>query len=71
MIQNSLLAVTNADPNDRQESIRDSSIMGYVYVADVEEAKHKIRLLAPLSGRVPPHAMVLGSFPEDVADLVG
>ncbi|OCK83425.1 Clp1-domain-containing protein [Lepidopterella palustris CBS 459.81] len=71
MIQNCLLAVTNASPNDKQEAIRDSSIMGYLYVTDVEESKHKLKLLAPLSGRIPPNAMVMGSFPEDVAGLVG
>lgn len=70
-MQNCLLAVTHADPNADQETIRDSSIMGYVYVAEVDEAKGKVRLLAPVSGRVPPRAIVWGSWPEAVADLVG
>jgi polyribonucleotide 5'-hydroxyl-kinase len=69
-IQNCLLAVTNVGPGERHEVIRDSSVMGYIYVADVDEAKKKVRLLAPLSGRIPTTAMVMGSFPEDVAGLV-
>ncbi|KAJ9644516.1 Cleavage polyadenylation factor subunit clp1 [Coniosporium apollinis] len=71
MMQNCLLAVTSADPYESEENIRDASIMGYVYVADVDEAKKKVRILAPVSGRVPPKALVWGSWPEDVADLVG
>jgi len=70
-MQNCLLAVTHADPNASQDVIRDSSIMGYVYVAEVDEAKSKVRLLAPVSGRVPPRAMIWGSWPEPVPDLVG
>ena len=70
MLQNCLLAVTYAEPNDTQEAIRDSSIMGYVYVADVDETKNKLKLLSPVSGNVPPRAIISGSWPEDVPDLV-
>lgn len=70
MLQNCLLAVTYADPNDSQETIRDSCIMGYVYVADVDETKHKVKLLSPVSGYIPPRAIISGNWPEDVADLV-
>jgi len=70
MLQNVLLAVTNTDAKESQESIRDSSILGYVYVADVDEAKKRIRLLAPQPGQLPPNALIMGSFPEDVAGLV-
>lgn len=71
MIQNALLAVTNAEPGDGHEVIRDSSVLGYVYVVDVDEAKQQARLLAPLSGQIPQRAMILGNWPEDVAGLVG
>ncbi|KAF2497106.1 Clp1-domain-containing protein [Lophium mytilinum] len=70
-ILNCLLAVTNASMTDRHEAIRDSSIKGYIYVADVDETKEKVRLLAPLSGAIPTTAMVMGTFPEDVSGLVG
>lgn len=69
-IQNSLLAVTTAAANDNHASIRDSSITGYVYIADVDEAKRKIRLVSPQPGHIPSTALVLGSFPEDVPGLL-
>ncbi|KAF2121540.1 Pre-mRNA cleavage complex II protein Clp1-domain-containing protein [Lophiotrema nucula] len=69
-LQNSLLAVTTAAANDRQEMIRDASIRGYIYVADVDETKKKVRLLSPQPGQTPPNALILGSFPEDVPGLV-
>jgi polyribonucleotide 5'-hydroxyl-kinase len=70
-LQNSLLAITTASPTDSQHVIRDSSVKGYIYVADVDEAKKKVRLLSPQPGMIPGNAMVLGSWPEDVPGLVG
>lgn len=69
-IQNALLAITTASPNDKHEVIRDSSIRGYIYVADVDEAKRKVKLLSPQPGQTPGNAMVLGSWPEDIPGLV-
>jgi polyribonucleotide 5'-hydroxyl-kinase len=71
MLQNALLAITQAEPHESQDRIRDASVMGYVYVAEVDEAKRKIRLLSPVGGRVPNKAMIWGSWPEEVIDLVG
>lgn len=69
-LTNKLLAITTASPNDKHEVIRDSSVRGYIYVADVDEAKRKVRLLSPQPGHLPGSAMVLGAWPEDVAGLV-
>ncbi|KAF3033190.1 Cleavage polyadenylation factor subunit clp1 [Didymella heteroderae] len=69
-LTNKLLAITTASPNDKHEVIRDSSVRGYIYVADVDEAKRKVRLLSPQPGHLPGSAMVLGRWPEDVAGLV-
>ncbi|KAF2993254.1 Cleavage polyadenylation factor subunit clp1 [Curvularia kusanoi] len=69
-LMNKLLAITTASPNDKHEVIRDSSVRGYVYVADVDEAKRKVRLLSPQPGHLPGSAMVVGRWPEDVAGLV-
>ncbi|KAK3076158.1 hypothetical protein LTS18_013768, partial [Coniosporium uncinatum] len=71
MLQNRMLAVTHAEPKDSLETVRDSSVIGYVYVSEVDEVKKKVRLLGPVSGRLPNKAMVVGDWPEDVADLVG
>ncbi len=69
-IQNSLIAITTASPNDKQDVIRDSSVRGYIYVADVDEVKKKLKLLSPQPGQTPGNAMVLGSWPEDISGLV-
>ncbi|KAF2103595.1 mRNA cleavage and polyadenylation factor IA/II complex [Rhizodiscina lignyota] len=71
MLQNALLAITTASATDSQETIRDSSVLGYMYVAEVDEAKKKLRLLSPVSGRVPGNAVVVGDWPEGIMDLMG
>jgi polyribonucleotide 5'-hydroxyl-kinase len=70
-IQYSLIAVTTAEPSDIPENIRDASLMGYLYLADVDDAKQRCRLLAPIGGRLPSRAFVVGKWPEEVLDLVG
>ena len=71
LMQNCILAIMQADLNDTQESIRDSSVIGFVFVAEVDESKKKLRVLAPLSGRLPRKAMIWGLWPESAGDLVG
>lgn len=70
-MQNCILAIMHADPNDSQENIRDASVMGFVYVAEVDEKRKKMRVLAPVSGRMPNRAVVWGIWPDGVGDLVG
>ena len=69
-MQNSILAIVQADRNDSEENIRDASVMGFVYVAEVDEKKKKMKVLAPLSGRLPNQAMIWGSWPEGIGGLV-
>ena len=69
-LKNKLLAVTTASPKDPHSVIRDSSIRGYIYVAEVDEQKKKVRLLSPQPGQTPANAMVVGVWPEDVEGLV-
>lgn len=69
---NSLLAITHAPPTASPSEVRDASIMGFLYVADVDVEKGKIRVLAPMGGRVPPRAAVWGRrWPGEVVGLVG
>lgn len=56
--------------NAEEAEIRDSPVMGYVYVAEVDEGKKRVRFLAPHPQRWGDRAMVLGGFPEAVPDLV-
>jgi polyribonucleotide 5'-hydroxyl-kinase len=69
LLQNALLAVTNAQAKDGSDGIRDASVMWYVYVTDIDEVKQRLRLLSPISGRVPANALVWGNWPESVPDL--
>lgn len=70
-IVNKLLAITTAAPTDGHGAIRDASVRGYMYVAEVDEAKKRVKLLAPQPGQVPATAIVCGRWPEDVPSLVG
>jgi polyribonucleotide 5'-hydroxyl-kinase len=69
LLQNALLAVTTAQAKDGLDGVRDASVMWYVYVTDVDEVKQRLRLLSPISGRVPANALVWGDWPESVSDL--
>jgi polyribonucleotide 5'-hydroxyl-kinase len=69
-MQNSVIAIVQADPNDSQENIRDASVIGFVYVAEVDEKRKKMKVLSPLSGRLPNRAMIWGSWPEGIGGLV-
>jgi polyribonucleotide 5'-hydroxyl-kinase len=69
LLQNALLAVTTAQAKDGSDGVRDASVMWYVYVTDVDEVKQRLRLLSPISGRVPANALVWGNWPESVPDL--
>lgn len=70
-MQNAILAVVQANPNDSHESVRDASVIGFVYVAEVDDKKRRLRVLAPLSGRVPRRVLVWGHWPETAGELVG
>ncbi|OJJ50889.1 hypothetical protein ASPZODRAFT_126856 [Penicilliopsis zonata CBS 506.65] len=72
LLANTLLAITHAPPNAPAPAIRDASIMGFLYVADVDGEKGKVRVLAPIGGRVPSRALVWGKkWPDEVVGLVG
>jgi polyribonucleotide 5'-hydroxyl-kinase len=62
--------VTHAPTNAGVEQIRDASVMCYVYVADVDDSKRRVKLLSPISGRIPTNALVWGEWPEGVSGLV-
>ena len=70
-MQNAIVAIVHAEPNDNQENIRDACVIGYIFVAEVDEKRRKLKVLAPLSGRLPNTAMVWGVWPEGATDLVG
>ncbi|KAL4802336.1 hypothetical protein BDV18DRAFT_147317 [Aspergillus unguis] len=71
-LANTLLAITHCPPTGNLGEIRDASTMGFLYVADVDSERGKIRVLAPVGGRVPSRAIVWGKkWPAEVVGLVG
>ncbi|OAP64945.1 hypothetical protein AYL99_00917 [Fonsecaea erecta] len=68
-MRSSVLAVMNCDQEAEQEVIRDSTVMGFLYVTDTDEARGRISVLSPVAGRVPSRAIVWAGWPEGVLGL--
>lgn len=67
---NGILAIKFCAGNASQDSIRDSCVLGFVYVAEVDETRKRVRFLAPHPSRWGDRALVWGNWPEGVGDLV-
>lgn len=63
-MQNSVLAIVDAERNDSPQSIRDANVIGFIHISEVDEKKQKVKLLAPASGRLPSKVMIWGACPE-------
>lgn len=70
-MQHWTLAVMHASPRDHVETVRSASVMGFVYVADVDEERKKIKLLAPVGGRLGDRPLIWGKWPEPYFNLLG
>lgn len=67
----SLVAIKFCNGKNADEAeVRDSAVMGYLYVAEVDETKKRMRFLAPHPHRWGDRALVVGNWPEAVPDLV-
>ncbi|TKA33803.1 hypothetical protein B0A50_00640 [Salinomyces thailandicus] len=66
----SLMAVKYCPGSSGEVMIRDSAVLGFLYVADIDESRKKVRFLAPHPQRWGDRALVWGSWPEAVPDLV-
>ncbi|KAI8964445.1 Clp1-domain-containing protein [Daldinia sp. FL1419] len=71
MMQNCVLSVVYASVHDSADTIRDSNVMGYVYVAEVDEKRRKLKVLAPVSARLGDRPLLWGSWPEPMVSLLG
>ena len=60
----------HASTADSEDSIRDASVMGFVYVADVDEKKKRVKILAPMTTRISDRALVWGTWPEASLSLM-
>lgn len=71
-LRNCVLAVLNCEPDpteNEQDVLRDSSVMGFLYVTDIDEARGRINLLSPVAGRVPTRALVWAEGMDGVLGL--
>ena len=64
-------AIMHASPKDPPETVRAASVMGFVYVSDVDEERRKIKLLSTVSGRLGDKPLVWGKWPEPYINLLG
>ncbi len=70
-LQSHTLAIMNADPEAEETDIQTSSVLGFLYVAEVDEPRGKISLLSPVAGRIPRRAIVWSqAWPEEVVGIV-
>lgn len=65
------LAVMNASIHDSPEAIQHATVMGFVYVADVDTDRRKLKILAPVSGRLGDRPVIWGRWPEPYINLLG
>ncbi|TGO57884.1 hypothetical protein BOTNAR_0192g00070 [Botryotinia narcissicola] len=66
-----IFAVMHASTRDSQDTIRDASVMGFVYVAEADEKKKRMKILVPLNTRVTDRPLIWGSWPEAPVNLMG
>ncbi|KAK3629692.1 Cleavage polyadenylation factor subunit clp1 [Elasticomyces elasticus] len=66
----SLIAIKFCPSNSEDYTVRDSAVVGYLYVADVDEPRKKVRFLAPHPQHWGDRALAGAQWPEAVADLV-
>ncbi|KAI1470326.1 Clp1-domain-containing protein [Daldinia caldariorum] len=71
VMQNCILSVVYASVHDSTDTIRDSNVMGYVYVAEVDEKRRKLKILAPVNARLGDRPLLWGSWPEPMVSLLG
>lgn len=66
-----LVAIKFCSGDSDEATLRDSAVMGFAYVSEVDETKKRVRFLAPHPQKWGDRALVWGGWPEPVTDLVG
>jgi polyribonucleotide 5'-hydroxyl-kinase len=66
-----LVAIKFCHGQSEEREVRDSTVMGFLYVAEVDETRKRVRFLAPHPQRWGDRALVWGQgWPEVISDLV-
>ncbi len=66
-----MLAIMYASTNDSQDTVRDASVMGFVFVTEVDEKRRRIKVLAPMNTKIVDRPMIWGTWPEASLSLIG
>ena len=66
-----MVAIKFCPGESDETTLRDSAVIGLAYVSEVDEAKKRVRFLAPHPQKWGDRALVWGGWPEAVTDLVG
>ena len=66
-----VLAVKHCARDAGAEAVRDASVMGFLYVIDVDRERSRARVLSPVGGRLPGGACVVGVWPGAVGGVMG
>jgi len=64
------LAVMGASTRDTPEAVRDAVVLGFVYAAGVDVDRRRVKILAPVGGRLGPWPLVWGKWPEAAFNLL-
>lgn len=65
-LHGSVLAIMNTEPSAPLDQIRAASVVGFVHVVEVDDKRKRLKLLAPLSGRLPRRTLLWGAWPEQM-----
>lgn len=71
MMHHCMLAVMYATVTDAQDTVRDASVMGFVFITEVDEKRNRIKVLAPMNTKIVDRPMIWGSWPEASLSLIG
>ncbi|KAI8089895.1 Pre-mRNA cleavage complex II protein Clp1-domain-containing protein [Halteromyces radiatus] len=62
MCLHSIMAILNADDSEHDNKLLESSVVGFIYISDVNEDKKKMTVLSPSPGRLPRRHVLMGAF---------
>ncbi|KAJ2904756.1 putative pre-mrna cleavage complex ii protein clp1 protein [Zalerion maritima] len=65
------LAVMCLPATSGPEEVQHASVKGFVYVADVDRERRRLKILTPVSGRLGDNPLLWGRWPEPFINLLG
>lgn len=62
ILQNCVMAALNANVDDDVETLLQAEVLGFVHVVEANDERRKLKVLIPVTGRVPKRPFVIGDF---------